>query len=450
MTEKRLYDGNMYCFDRPERSVWEDSAGDVDLNAAPLDGDERCEVAIIGSGYTGLSAAYHLARRFDIDCRVLDAGPLGWGASGRNGGFCSIGGTAADDEDLVARYGLDDVREYYRAQVAAVGLVRRLIEREAIDTPMQGDGELEVAHSRAAFDDLKDHAEQSFTHLGVDKSMLTADEFRERYFDSTEQFGASVTRPTFGIHPLRFVRGLAAAAERHGAILHPLSEVLHWSRDGAHHLLRLANGTIRSRYVIFATNGYMPEQLHATFAARPLPLISAIVATRPLTDDELAAHHWQTESPAINSRRLMNYFRLLPDRRFLFGGRGHSSGSVAGSDANYGRLVERLRHYWPEWGDVSVEYRWHGFVCFTRRLTPAIGRLDDDPSVLFGFGYHGNGVNTAVWTGRKLARWIGKGKPPKLPQMVRGLPPRFPLAALRRRYLGARLGWLGLLDRIGA
>ena len=100
--------------------------------------------------------------------------------------------------------------------------------------------------------------------------------------------------------------------------------------------------------------------------------------------------------------------------------------------------------------DVPIDDRWHGFVCFTRRLTPAIGRLDEDPSVFFAFGYHGNGVNTAVWSGKQLARWRGKGKRPALPPPVLGMPRRFPLPALRRHYLGARIGWLGLLDHIGA
>lgn len=454
MTVARLYDKSMYEFERPESSIWEAEPGNQELDARPLEGDQNCAVAIIGGGYTGLSAAYHLGREFGIDCRVLEAGHIGWGASGRNAGFCSIGGTAADIEDLVARFGLEDVRAFYKSQVAAVRLVRDLIVEESMDAQKQGDAELEVAHSRRAFSALKSHAEQCFRHLKLDTSVLTAEQFAERYFDSTEQYGAAVMRPTFGLHPLRYLRGLAAGAQRHGAVLHPFSEVLAWTREGQSHVLRTARGSVRSRYVVFATNGFMPEHLRGEFQARSLPLISAIVVTRPLRDDELEAHRWQTKCPAINSRNLPNYFRLLPDNRFLFGGRGHSDGTAAGSERNYGRLIGQMRCYWPRWHDAEIEYRWHGFVCFTRRLTPSIGRLDEDRSVYYGFGYHGNGVNTATWAGKQLALWIGKSgssgtSAPSLPAMVQGLSARFPLASLRRHYLRARIGWLEVKDRLG-
>lgn len=444
----------MYRFDRAEPSVWEASPGELEFDADILEGSEQCAVAIIGGGYTGLSAAYHLGKNFGIDCRVLEAGHFGWGASGRNGGFCSIGGAAADVEDLVARYGLDEVRAFYKSQVAAVHLVRNLISDEEIDAQVRGNAELEVAHTPRAFARSKSHAEQCFRYLKLDASVLTAGQFADRYFDSAEQCGAAILRPTFGLHPLRYLRGLAAAAQRHGAVLHAHSEVLDWTREGQFHLLRTARGSVRSRYVIFATNGFMPEHLRGDFQARPLPLISAIVVTRPMSDEELAQHRWTTESPAINSRNLMNYFRLLPDKRFLFGGRGHASGSSGGSAHNFERLTGLMRRIWPQWRDVSIDHRWHGFVCFTRRLTPSIGRLDDDPSIYFGFGYHGNGVNTATWTGERLALWLGKSgmagsRPSNLPALVQGLSPRFPLAALRLHYLRARIGWLSMKDRIG-
>ncbi len=211
---------------------------------------------------------------------------------------------------------------------------------------------------------------------------------------------------------------------------------------------------MRSRYVVFATNAFMPEHLRDDFHARSLPLISAIVVTRKMSDAELNAHRWRTECPAINSRHLPNYFRLLPDNRLLFGGRGHTAGGVSGAERNYARLIAQMRRRWPRWRDVDVEFCWRGLVCFTRRLTPSVGRLDDDPSVFYGFGYHGNGVNTATWTGKLLALWLGSSgvtgkRPSALPAMVLDLPGRFPLASLRLHYLRARLGWLSLRDRFG-
>lgn len=446
MTVTRLYDKSLYEFDRPEPSLWERSpAGSTD---SPLEGGCQYDVAIIGGGYTGLSAAYHLARESGLSSCVLEAGPLGWGASGRNGGFCSLGGTAAGTATLLRRYGLDGVRAYYRSQIDAVHLVRELLENEAIDADICGDAELEVAHSPRAFADLKSRAEFNFRQLGLDASVLGRDEFAERYFDGSRQFGAAMLKPTFGLHPLKYLRGLADAARRHGASLYPDSEVLEWRREGGRHLLVTAKGSVRAQSVVLATNGFMPENLAAHFAARSLPLLSAIVVTRPLSDAELSSYRWQSHSPAISTGNLPNYYRLLPDKRLLFGGRGHSSGDPAGTQRNFARLTEQMAVMWPQWRDVKIDFRWHGFVCFTRRLTPSIGRLDGDPGVYYGFAYHGNGVNTATWTGRQLARWIA-GNSPELPAMVRGLAPRFPLPRYRLHYLRAVFAWLRLKDRLG-
>src|SRR5690606_33409284 len=112
--------------------------------------------------------------------------------------------------------------------------------------------------------------------LGLDNLVLSPGEFRERYFDSTELHGAVVQRPAFSLHPMRYLLGLAAAAERHGAILHSRSEVLEWNKTGAEHVLVTRGGTLRARSVLFTTNGFMPEHLHKGFYGRPLPMISAI------------------------------------------------------------------------------------------------------------------------------------------------------------------------------
>ena len=451
---QRLFDDNMYRFSEPQPSYWEATAGDRVPSAAPLAADESCDVAIIGGGYTGLSAAYHLARDYQQDVRVLEAGHVGWGASGRNGGFCSVGGCTLSLQRAIDVYGSDAVRHYYQCQVEAVDLVCALIDDEGIDTPVQGDSELEVAYSAASFAAIKEHAEVQYRVLGLDTRVYTAAEFRERFFDATEQFGALSIRPSFGIHPLRFANGLAIAASERGARLHAHSEVLAWSKDGPVHRLRTAKGSLRARSVIVAANGFMPEHLHAAFAGRPLPMISAIVVTRPLTGEELAAHRWQTQCPAITARKLLNYFRLLPDNRFMFGGRGHSSGSESGSEATSLQLVERLRQLWPAWREVAIDYRWHGLVCMSRRQTPCVGRLDPDPSVLFAFAYHGNGVNNSVWSGKQLADWLAAGPaavhriPDSIPVMMQGLSGRFPFPALRRLYLQGMLALYRASERL--
>ena len=166
-----------------------------------------------------------------------------------------------------------------------------------------------------------------------------------------------------------------------------------------------------------------------------------------MSSEELALQKWRNEHSTINTRRVLNYFRLLPDNRFLFGGRGHSTGHAAGESRNYDEIIATLRRIWPAWSGIDIEYRWHGLICYTGSLFPSIGHLDDDASVFFGFGYHGNGVNTASWTGKQLADWIGTGSSPELPAIVKGLGRRFPFAKLRLKYLQLGIAIARWLDR---
>jgi len=449
--QKRQFDDNLYQFDEPQPSYWEASAPAAGFTAEPLSGEQQCDVAVIGGGYTGLSAALHLARDYHVDVRVLDAGHIGWGASGRNGGFCCTGGTGVHGRDLVRLIGLEATREYYQAQLAAVDLVRQLAGDENIDYQAQGDAELIVAHTPRAYLRMQQEHELMTSQLGLTAELLSADAFRERYFDCSENFGALREGPAFGLHPLRYCHGLAAAASRRGASLHAHSQVIEWVKTGdGRHRLVTPSGSLTASRVIFCSNGFIQEDLHAGFFGRVIPVISAIITTRPLTADELAAQHWQTPNPAINSRRILNYFRMLPDRRFLFGGRGSTHGAPAGERQTYVELEQRLRQIWPHWRDVEIEYRWHGLICMTATLCPSIGRMAEDDSVWFGFGYHGNGVNTATWTGQQLAAWIGTGsQPASLPAVVRGLSRRYPVPGLRQSYLRFGIFLSRQLDRIG-
>lgn len=444
----------MYRFGERQPSYWEATAGPPQPDSATLPRDESCDVAIIGGGYTGLSAAYHLARDYQLDVRVLEAGHIGWGASGRNGGFCSVGGSKLDLDDELSTYGLENVRHYYQSQVDAIDLVLQIIKEEKIDTPMQGDSELEVAHTPRAFELSKLHAQKQYRLLGLDTEAISAEKFRERYFDSAEQYGATRLRPTFGLHPMRYINGLADAAIRAGARVHSHSAVIDWSKIGSRHVLTTSGGSLRATRVVMAANGFMPEHLRSEFAGVPLPMISAIIVTRPLAEDELAAHRWKTDNPAINSRELLNYFRLLPDKRFMFGGRGHSSGTASGANAIGRSLRAQLIRQWPQWRDVDIDYFWHGLICMTRRMTPCVGRLESDPSVFYGFGYHGNGVNTSTWSGKQIADWLGNSAadstdiPATLPVMVSGMSRSFPLPALRLHYLRVALAWKNIQDRM--
>jgi len=449
---KALFHSSLYRFDEAQPSYWEATAGEARLVNRPLSGSRSCDVAIIGGGYTGLSAAYHLARDFDLDVCVLEAGHIGWGASGRNGGFCCMGSTKLSRKTQLRLFGLEQTRHFHRCQVEAVELVRRLGEEESIDFQSQGDGQYCVAESPAHFRALQQQADWERREFGSDLRMISRGEFAEIGYDAPHQHGAMLIRPCFGLHPLRYCLGLAEAAERRGAVLHPHSRVTHWRKQDGTHLLETDHGELRAARVILTGNGFMPEYLHRGIAARPLPLQSQIVVTRPMSADELRARGWHTQNPTYNSRRMFYYYRILADGRFMLGGRGNHIGDPAGAERGFARLKRDIASIWPRFADLEFTHQWRGLVCFSRSLRPSIGRMPEDPSVYFGYAYHGNGVSNATWTGRELAKWLAGPEsgdailPLHLPAILRGRTPRFPLGFLRRQYLRLGLQYYRLRD----
>lgn len=455
MFSKNLYDKSLYEFTKPQRSWWEASHDrTIKLDAKTLKAEELCDVAIIGGGYTGLSSAYHLAKDFNVDVRVLEAGHIGWGASGRNGGFCTMGGTFISAQSQIKKLGLEETKKFYRAQVEAVELVDQILSEENIDAQKQGEGEMVVAEKQSHFESLEEECIFGRDVLGIDSRMISRDEFRDTHYDAAHQHGAMIQFPSFGLHPLRYCQGLAQAAERHGAILHPHSKVIRWRKENGLHILETEQGSLRAKKVIVACNGFMPEGLNPSIDARVLPLQSQIIVTRPLSNDELAAHKWVSDTPAINSRNVYHYYRMLPEKRLMIGGRADFKGTPEGAQKTANDLHKTVGELWPEWRKIEIEYDWRGFVCFTSKLRPSIGRMPDDLSIYFGFGYHGNGVNNATWTGRELARWLAGSNdktnplPTHLPKLVQGITPKFPLPGLRPLIARAGVGWHRFKDMI--
>ena len=449
---KPLFHSSLYQFDQPQPSYWEASAGPSPVTGEALTTNESCDVAIIGGGYTGLSAALHLARDFDVDVRVLEAGHIGWGASGRNGGFCTMGSTKLSLKQQLSKFGAEQTRYFHRCTADAVELVRELGQSEDIDYLPQGNGEFVVADSDRHFANLKQFAEFKQRHTDVEISVLSKGEFAEKGYDSPQQHGALLIKPSFALHPLRYAQGLGAAAERRGAKIHAHSRVVQWRKEGSDHILETEKGSLRAKRVILTGNGFMPEQLHPGIADRPLPLQSAIVVTRPMSDEELLAKKWFSENPIINSRHMFFYYRILSDNRFMLGARADHIGSPEGAEQTYAGMKRAIEQEWPQFAGLEFDYQWRGLVCFGLGRRPSIGRMPEDRSIYFGYGYHGTGVSTATWSGREIAKWMVQESagdeimPTHLPAIMQGRSPKFPLSALRRQFLLAALKFYRLRD----
>ena len=430
-------------------SYWAATGGPEPDGIQTVDGDRRADVAVIGGGYTGLAAAYRLSGTHGLETVVLEANSIGWGASGRNGGFALITLGKVGLEDRIRRWGNEAARRSIAVGVEAIETVRELIAREHIACDAGQDGSLLVAHRPSAVADLQERVRLyrevlAYPHVEfLDRTRLE----REGYLRGTEALGALRTRNAFGLHPLKYVRGLAAAARGRGATLYAASPVIAWRREGSEHVLVTPRGAVRARSVVMATNGYTPEDLHPFFRGRVLPTTSNIVVTRSLTDAEWREIGMLTTQVYSDTRKLLFYWRRLPDDRLLFGGRAGVFDTPAGRRRCRRRLERHMAAKWPVLQGVAAEYFWSGKVCLSYDLMPHVNRADSDPSLAYALAYQGSGVAMSTYCGGLVADLVaGKDVPHDTPLTSARLP-RFPLPFLRSAYLAGAYVVYGAKDR---
>ena len=430
-------------------SYWAATGGPEPDGIRTLEGDRRTEVAVIGGGYTGLAAAYRLAGTHGLDTVVLEANEIGWGASGRNGGFALITLGKVGLEERIRCWGIEAARRSITLGVEAIETVRELIAREHIACDPGKDGSLVVAHRASAVADVQERVRLYREVLGyphvefLDRARLDSD----GYLRGPEAFGALHTRNAFGLHPLKYVRGLAAAALRRGATLCARSPVVAWRREGGEHVLVTPRGAVRAHTVVMATNGYTPEGLHPFFRGRVLPATSNIIVTRPLTEAEWHDVGMLTTRVYSDTRKLLFYWRRLPDDRLLFGGRAGVLDTPASLRRCRRRLEAHVAAKWPALRGVASEYFWSGKVCLSYDLMPHVNRADGDPSVAYALAYQGSGVAMSTYCGGLVADLVaGKDVPRETPLTAATLP-RFPLPYLRSAYLAGAYVVYGVKDR---
>ena len=431
---KRIFSDYAYG-PEPRAGCWWD-----ETIAAPewpvLSEDLSIDVAIIGGGFTGISAALHLAQN-GASVAVLEAETPGWGASGRNGGFCCLGGSKLDQARMVNRFGADAAQSYDKAEIEAVDLVANLLSTHRIDADTHSNGETQLAHSRRAMERLRRIEDgQGFLHEPEDLPSL----------GFGDGFYGGYTLPVgFGLNPRKYLFGLAAAAAAQGARLFQNSAVLNIGRIKSGYELVTSQGRIRSDQVLVCTNGYSSEDVPDWMAARYMPAQSTVMVTRPLSEAELHAQGWTTDQMAYDTRNLLHYFRLMPDRRFLFGMRGGLFASPSAEAAIQRKLAADFRRMFPAWGQVEATHAWSGMVCLSRDLVPFAGPVSGQPGMFAGFAYHGNGVAMGTYCGRALAR-LALGQPSNLPTPIAHTPRRFPFGGWRRALMPPVYALLALAD----
>jgi glycine/D-amino acid oxidase-like deaminating enzyme len=446
----RVYDADIYSFSRMPRHYWALTAGPPEAVESSLDQDVAVDVAVIGGGYTGLFAAHRLTSRHGLSVAVLEAGAgIGWGASGANAGFVSMGGNKLEIDEMVRRVGEMEARRYWTTQVAAVDELRAFIADNAIACEVTGYGHLCIAHHPSVAPALAAEAEVLSKRFGVEADYIPPARLHEEFHDGPESHGALRTKRGFAMHPTRLVRGLARVAKASGAAIYANAEVVGWRREDGRHRLTTAGGvSIAARRVLLATNGYTPNGLYAPVAFRSLPAISSIIVTQAYAPAELDARGFRSEMPAYSSRNLIHYYRRLPDGRILFGQRGDTRGMPDAARAQSEQTLASLKRVLPAFADAEIAYAWRGLVCLTARRTLALGLDPDDATVAFAFGCHGSGTATMSWSGRLAADLIAGATTEKdVPALFRGLPPRLPPANIALRWgLKTAYAFYGLRD----
>jgi glycine/D-amino acid oxidase-like deaminating enzyme len=285
-------------------------------------------------------------------------------------------------------------------------------------------------------------------NFGIGAQLLSKAELDRDYLVSREAHGAIRIGEGFALHPMRYMRGLARAALANGAIVHGASPVVGWTREGKRHRLETPGGTVLARDVVIATNGYTNDSLHPGLAGRLLPALSNIIVTRPLTEAERASVNWRTQLKIWDSRRLLFYYRLLPDNRIMFGSRGGIEDNPASNAERRRWMTQRLADMFPPLAHVDVEYFWHGWVSVAYDKNPHFGTLPGDPSVHYALAYIGAGVALASHAGKLMAQRLGTGSA-EYGKLLETPLPRFPLPALRRTWQRIAYAWYAWQDARG-
>lgn len=387
-------------------SLWSDTGGPSILRAS-LDGDTNVDVVIVGAGYSGLWTALAI-RRLEpaLSVLVVEAEQVGFGASGRNGGWCS-GQFPVDIADLGARFGRTAALAMATALAAAVRDVGAQCSSEGIDAEFVAAGTVTAARTPRQMRDAE--AEVGLAHasgLGDgDIRLLSADE-ASGFVGASRVLGGVYSPHCAALHPQRLVHGLALAAERQGAriVEHTRAERIE------PFMVTTDRGTIRASIVVRATEGWTPEL--PGLRRRVVPVYSLMIATRVLTDAEWERVGWPSRVTFSDGRTMVVYGQRTADGRIAFGGRGapYRSGSrvhasMENNAAVHRSLEEAIVDLFPSLRGVHITHRWGGPLGIHRDWMPSVG-LDRSTGLAWLGGYVGDGVAAANLAGRTLAELI--------------------------------------------
>jgi glycine/D-amino acid oxidase-like deaminating enzyme len=399
----------------------------------------KCDVVIIGAGYTGLSAGLTLARA-GRSVQIFDRQRPGEGASTRNGGIAS-GNLRPSYRKMVAKFGEARAKAIQAEAKAAREDLAQFIAREAIDCDFRLTGRFTGAAKPGEYEGLAREADLLRSTLGIEAYAVPPAE--QRSVLGTEFYhGGMVRNDIGGLHPAKLHRGMLALAEKAGAIVHSETGVLGFATSNGGFAVETARGRVQADHVIVGTNGYT-DGVDPWLRRRLVPVRSRIIATAPLSNN-LMSELMPKRVMCSETRKLHYYYRPSPDgTRILFGGR---DGTIAGEpDWPTDSLRRALTDIFPVLDGVDITHSWYGHVAMNRDMIP---RVFSRQGMRYAVGYCGSGVVWARWAGQKAA-WQVLGDERGRSALDFRPPPLIPLFNGTPWFLPAVYAWMTLRDRLG-
>lgn len=386
-------------------TYWVGTAGRPPDDDGPVSGDMDVDVAIVGSGFTGLATALFLAREHGIRAVVLDANQTAWGCTSRNGGQGQNASGRLYRSQWIARWG-KDVALKLDAEIREGFQTFKDLVAEFPECEPQPGGHLYIAHREKKLDFLRNETQIMREVFGYDARMLSPEELRRDYVNDADSHGAMHEPDGIGVHPLKLAFGYLRKARELGVKVHPASPVLGVeTRNGVHHL-RTPGGTVRARRVAVCTGGYTGQALSPLLKNRVMPILSNSVVTRELTEAELKATNFRSKTFLTDTRTLRFYYRLLEGNRLQIGSRSSVSGADAEAPVHLKLLTDAIARKFPPLANIRIDHSWWGWVDMSHDMMPRITQPDASKKIWYAVGYGGNGVSFSTWAGKRLAERI--------------------------------------------
>ncbi len=353
----------------------------------------QVDVAIVGSGYTGLNCARVLAKA-GRSVVVLDQHSIGWGASSRNGGMATPG-LKQDIFKIKKTYGMEYAKEFWKSSVDAINLLELIIREENIDCDWERNGHCSLAYKQSHFNELPEYADWLKMEMGHEKTIVPKEKLKSE-IGTDEYFGGISDESSAGLHPAKYVFGLAKSVENLGVSLFEKTRVDSINRTPNGFELITKKGKLNSKDVVIATNGYTDTMVPG-MNPKVFPVGSYIIVSEPLPAD--LQHKLSPKKRMFyDSKNFLNYFRLTPDGRMLWGGRNDLSTDL---DLNESAsiLTKQVCTIFPELNDVKFTHSWTGKLGITFDLMPHIGQTN---GIHYALGYGGHGLSIATYLGTEI------------------------------------------------